>query len=195
MIKKWYKHDIMIAVVFVLISRLYYFVYAIYWNRSHLTSDSIFSLLNTWDAHWYHSIVLNGYMYEPFLQPRGDGANWAFFPLYPLVVRGFSTLSGIDAKTAGVFLSSLFLIVAIVYAMRYLVLTRSGVEPVTIAFLLAFGPYSFYFSSLYTEAMFIMLVAISFYFIEKRQWLACGVSGALLTAVRPTGIFIIFVLS
>jgi hypothetical protein len=59
--------------------------------------------------------------------------------------------------------------------------------------LLAFGPYSFYFSSLYTEAMFIMLIAMSFYFIEKRQWLACGVTGALLTAVRPTGVFIVFV--
>ncbi|SDS73807.1 hypothetical protein SAMN04489860_2244 [Paraoerskovia marina] len=51
-----------------------------------------------WDANWYHQIAESGY---PSTLPRGeDGAvqqnAWAFYPLYPALVRAVMTVTGLD---------------------------------------------------------------------------------------------------
>ena len=52
-------------------------------------------------------------------------------------------------------------------------------------------PTSFYFLSLYTESLFMFLLFSIFYLWRKKQWMAAGLLGILLTATRIVGIFIV----
>ena len=52
-----------------------------------------FDRLTAWDGRWYHDLVELGYMYD-----AAKPSNVAFFPLYPILVRAFSSLGiSIDA--------------------------------------------------------------------------------------------------
>ena len=51
------------------------------------TGDALVAPLARWDAAWYLDIAASGY-------PAGDDARTAFFPLYPLLVRGLGELAG-----------------------------------------------------------------------------------------------------
>lgn len=63
----------------------------------------------------------------------------------------------------------------------------------SIFFLLIF-PTSFYFGSIYTESLFLLLTLLSFYYARKKQWLISSFFALLLTVTRPVGIIIFPVL-
>jgi hypothetical protein len=53
---------------------------------------------------------------------------------------------------------------------------------------LAFFPTSFFFSSVYTESMFVLLSIATMYFARKHQWMWAAVFGILTAATRNLGI-------
>lgn len=172
----------------VVLSRLTYFIAVEIWNFVHKTNDRLIKLLCWFDSGWYADIARYGYMPEPMAHVKGDAANWAFFPLYPCLVALISRITSLDIEIAGVGLSTIFLVIAALFIGKYIRLTRKESAAPSAIILLAFGPYSFYFSSLYTEALFVLLTALCFYYMQKEKWLVCGILGALLSATRPTGI-------
>ncbi|GFN32798.1 hypothetical protein PCURB6_30580 [Paenibacillus curdlanolyticus] len=152
------------------------------------SDESIFDILNRWDAGWYTSIIRDGYMLEPSEHENGDAANWAFFPLYPLLVKGVVAATALSINQAGVILSTLLFFATLIVVHHYISMTRDRESANTVILLLGFGPYSFYYSSLYTESLFILLVALGFYCLEKEKWTLAGAVGALLSMTRITGV-------
>lgn len=143
-----------------------------------------------WDCKWYLTIINNGYDLHRRTNPhiwRGL-ANWAFFPLYPYTVKFISYLFKTPIIATGITLNQFFILIASLYFYKYLKLffnekiSRFGV------FLLVFSPFSVYFSSLYTEALFITLSIISFYYLRTNNYLIAAITGALLSATRPVGV-------
>ncbi len=60
-------------------------------------SPGYFGVVTNWDGNWYRSISEHGY---PTVLPVDDHGNvqqneWAFYPLYPLLVRGVMTVTGV----------------------------------------------------------------------------------------------------
>ncbi|OGY17240.1 MAG: hypothetical protein A2784_02050 [Candidatus Chisholmbacteria bacterium RIFCSPHIGHO2_01_FULL_48_12] len=114
----------------------------------------------------------------------------AFFPLYPLLIRALnqlvhnSILNGLIISNVS-FLGSLWLL----YKLARLDLSAS-VARRTLIFLLVF-PTSFFFASLYTESLFLLVTLASFYAARQRRWLLAGVCGALAAATRILGILLI----
>ncbi|MGO8744660.1 MAG: mannosyltransferase family protein, partial [Thermoguttaceae bacterium] len=53
-----------------------------------------------WDAQWYLRIAAEGYFYTPEAE-----SSVAFFPVYPLLVRGVYRLTGLPASVAGLLVS------------------------------------------------------------------------------------------
>jgi hypothetical protein len=53
--------------------------------------------------------------------------------------------------------------------------------------LVAFNPYVIYAHAGYAEPLYFGLLALAFYFAERRKWVAAGVSGALVSATRVIG--------
>jgi hypothetical protein len=71
-----------------------------------------------YDCNWYAGIVENGYMAAPISQPvpgheQGDVANWAFFPLFPVLSGAFNAVFGTGAHASNIIVSKLLLLPAI----------------------------------------------------------------------------------
>lgn len=150
------------------------------------------SLWCRWDCGWYMDIVRNGYsMMSP---PDGPGqTNFAFFPVYPLLIMALSALSGIGPQAAAVTLSNLCFIAALFYVYRYARLLgwshQAGLMSVA---LICFVPQGFVFSAAYTESLFLLLLCGAMYHLRRGHFLVAGLMAAILSGVRANGVFFLF---
>lgn len=135
-----------------------------------------------YDSYNYAQIALQGYE-EPRLT--------AFFPLYPLLVRGIVGFTGWDVYWVGFMLSNLFFILLLWWFDRLLEERQfSSKSRMIILLTIVFFPSSFFFSAFYTESFFLFLAILSFWLWdhEKKGW-AYLVAG-LATLTRIVGVCI-----
>ena len=142
------------------------------------------SALCVWDCGWYTTIVAHGYDLAPVEYFRPGGANWAFFPLYPLLAGTLHRL-GLAIPLAGFFVSTAGIAIAAIAARP--LLRGSRTWPLW-AFSLLAGPFSMLFATLYTESLFILLIVLSLRALQRENSLAAGLWTALLSATRVTGV-------
>ena len=181
--------DVLLAVGLVAVAASLYVVAGALWNAIHGTANPFFDLMTQWDSGWYLSIIDGGYHTQRLAGGRSAGsANWAFFPLYPLLVRLVVEATGLRQAAAGVLVSAASLAVAVLFALDYLRRTRDARTATYGVVLLALGPYSFYSLSLMTEGLFLALVAVGFWCLATGRFLTAGAVGGLLSATRPTGL-------
>ncbi|MDQ0373734.1 hypothetical protein [Cellulomonas humilata] len=135
------------------------------------------------DASWYWSIAATGYSYVP-----GSQSSIAFFPVYPLGVRGLGGLLD-DFQLAGSLLGVLAGLAAVLLFAWWVwqrLPRRSAI--MAIAVLLVY-PYSFFlYGAMYADSLFLLCAISAFVLLERRWYLAAGLVGALATAGRPVGI-------
>ncbi len=141
-----------------------------------------------WDGVWYSVIATKGYQLE-------IPATTAFFPAFPLMVRGGTALGGGPALW-GVLIS----LVAAAFGMYFLYRIAEklyGVKAARAAVLsFAFFPMAFFLNAVYTEAMFVALTAGSFWAAYvRRNLLLAGLLGVLATATRNTGVLLLIPLA
>lgn len=127
----------------------------------------------------------------------GYTINAGFFPLFPLIINILSKISGtVNAFDSfqflsALFLSNLFFIFALMFFYALITIDyKSNVAILSIIFLLVF-PTSFFYVSIYSESLFLLLSLIVFYFARKRRWFFAGIFGLLLSATRLVGIAIL----
>src|SRR5205085_4568702 len=116
---------------------------------------------------------------------------WAFFPVYPLVVRAAARLSG-DYALSAMTLSNLFLLLALVLLHKTALVFGSDEKVADRAVLYAAAfPTSYFFSVAQTESLFLLLSVGWFYAARREQWLAAGLTGAVASARRAIGIVLL----
>lgn len=142
-----------------------------------------------WDCDWYSSIIRDGYHLEVGTPEQPERANWAFFPLYPLLAGALVHGLGLTPPLAGFVLSNLLTIATAILARPLL-----GSERAYWFFVatLMIGPFSVLFSSLYTESLFILLTLLSMLALQRGKYLTAGGWIALLSATRVTGVLMVF---
>lgn len=155
--------------------------------------------LCSWDCGWYQDLAQGGYHRQP-LGPEGnpdnDGkANWAFFPLFPLAVRALMELGLGSFQLAAQVLNNLAFCASLGLLFSYLQRWLPRQDVWFVLALLAFSPYSLYFSAPYTESLYLLLMLASLLAAHQGRWLAAGLCGALLSATRNLGVFIAFSLA
>lgn len=143
-----------------------------------------------WSCEWYSSIAERGYDLSPRTNGYSVRANWAYFPLFPLGLSAVKAVSGLPLLVAGFLLSNAY-VVAAAMAVRPLFGDASRAYWLFVVTLLA-GPFTFLFSTLYSEGLFILLTIVVLVALRRGNYLAAGVWGALLSATRPTGVLIVF---
>jgi hypothetical protein len=159
-----------------------------------ITADVPFGTMNLW-SHWdgehYVALAADGY-----LQPPAN-ASPAFFPLYPLLIRGFAALFGgplsQPALSAWGPLVSLLALPFALYFVYRVAEDGWGERAARVAVLtLALFPTSFFFNAAYTESLFLALSAGSLWALRVRRdlLLACLLAG-LATATRNVGVFLL----
>ncbi|MFH1508818.1 MAG: mannosyltransferase family protein [bacterium] len=140
-----------------------------------------------WDSGWYLSIVEHGYYYT------ATASNTAFFPLYPLLMK-FVSLTGIDPLISGLIISHLTLFGAIIFLYKLANLDLNQKKSLRAVFLLLLFPTAFFFLSVYTESLFLFLIASSFYFARKNKYLLASILAMFSAATRSVGILMLIVL-
>lgn len=140
------------------------------------------------DGGWYLAVAQRGYEAQAF--EAAHVHNWAFFPLYPLLVRVAAAFTGEFALTA-IVLSHLFFLLALM-ALHKLVLAfdySAAIADRTVLYLALF-PTSYFFSLPWTCALFLLTTTASFLFAKRGNWWLAGLCGGLAAATRYNGIFL-----
>jgi hypothetical protein len=141
-----------------------------------------------WDCQWYVRIAEEGY--DPFPVPSMINAgNWAFFPLFPLLVALVRFATGLETMVAATGLS---IALSVASARIAWPLLGRDLRAYTLfsAFLLC-GPFSIYFTTFYTEVLFLFLTVCVFAALRMQRFLLAGILAALLSATRIVGVFIV----
>ena len=142
--------------------------------------------LARWDSGWYIGIAESGYMLPP--RQIGEETNHAFFPLYPLLMRAVMRTTGLETSLAGNLISLACLLGAAVLFARW-VGARWGPERVmpTLLALLAF-PTSFFFLTVYTEALFLFLALLAADSVDRDRPPLAALAGYLAGLTRISGV-------
>jgi hypothetical protein len=135
-----------------------------------------------WDSVWYLAIARGGYDHE--------AARTAFFPVYPLVLRGVGVVIGSDL-IAGVLVSLAAFGVALVLLYRLVELDLGAEVAQVTVLLVAFCPMSYFFSAVYSESLFLALSLGCIWEARMGRWAAAGVFGALAAAERNSGVALV----
>lgn len=138
--------------------------------------------VNLWDVGWYGNVALEGYRFG------GAGeSNIAFFPVFPLLLRGLHAI-GLDVVTAGLLVSNLSFAGAL-WLMFRLMWRETGRRETAerAAALLAFSPAAAWFSLGLTESLYLLLTLALVTLARRRWWGAVLVVGVLAGLTRPNG--------
>ncbi len=157
---------------------------------THALAAPVLAPLARWDSAWYLTIADSGY--------AGSTARAAFFPLYPLLVRGVSELGGAShgallvaayVVSLAVFLAALVLL----YRLTELELGARLARPALL--LLSVFPAAVYFGAPYSESLFLLLAVGAFYAARTNRWAWAGACAGLASATRSAGLLLLIPLA
>ena len=164
--------------------------YAVYVrNTGHWEILQYLRALCVYDCNAYERLALNGYEGRPDGFDKGDANNWAFFPFDSILAWAVSRLTGLSVLAAGSILTALLTVWAAI--LSWPLFDKNFRAYFLFCFFLFLGPFSYYFTTLYTEALFILLTVAGFVLLRQRDYIAAGVTGALMSATRSTGLLFI----
>jgi hypothetical protein len=153
--------------------------------------------LDVWgrfDSGWYMSIARDGYSAATSTAPGCAGqANYAFFPLYPMIVRLLAAPFGQAHFAMGLVVSNAALVWAATTLHR---IVEGEHDEATANAALAFmflAPTSFYFSSFLTESLFVALVLAFVEAAMRRRWSATTAVGLAIGFSRPPAVVLALV--
>lgn len=158
-----------------------------YHNDIHWPRDgppTLATQFATWDGAHYLFLSEVGYQ-------KGT-ASCAFYPLWPYMIWAFSLLTFHNHFAAGLLLANLLSLAAFL-AFHYFVELYHGLETAnaSLALLLAY-PGALYFSFIYTESLFVLLVMLFFLFLFQDRCHWAGAMGFLLPLTKAVGFFCVF---
>jgi hypothetical protein len=155
------------------------------WSRNFRfsASDSIGwrERIATWDAQHYLHLALDGY--------GANEASAAFYPLWPLVLRWTHAVFPIDIVVLGLVLSNV-LSTAGLWLLGDLLCRTYGrkVGILSLLILLAY-PGAMFFQLIYSESLFLLLLAGMFRSLARHDHVGVTVCAFLLPISRAVGVF------
>jgi Gpi18-like mannosyltransferase len=156
-------------------------------NRGH----PFLNMFSRWDGGWYVLVAKGGYRFEPGLR-----SNAAFAPAYPMAIRLthglFRGESDASWFFAGLVVSNIALLLALVYLIRIVRLDADQATASRAALYLLVFPSTLFLSAFYAESLFLFASLAAFYHARRNQWLAAGLFGAITALTRPPGFLIAF---
>ncbi|GAA3371490.1 hypothetical protein GCM10020367_22370 [Streptomyces sannanensis] len=148
-------------------------------------SDPIRMLASRYDTGAYLHIAERGYAGSCPVQ--GELCRYAFFPLYPGLIRGATAVLPLPASWAAWGISVLASLVAAwgIYAVVEMVANRA--TAIVLVVLWGVLPHAVVESMAYTEPLFTALAAWALYAVLTRRWLTAGGLAVLAGLTRPSG--------
>lgn len=146
-----------------------------------------FDLASLWDGQWYREIVAHGYPFSYELSSELL-STWAFFPLYPLLLKLLSAV-GIPFALAGIVVSvsACYGAVLVLFKLAY-EHSQSVLSSSLFLLPLLASPAFFIMQSTYTEALALLLLAIFLSGLIRRNYVSSIVALLLLSLTRGLGV-------
>ncbi len=157
--------------------------YAFYLLLSTSSSNGSVNLCQ-WDCHHYKSITTNGYRLD-------QTQNWGYFPLFPLLVSTLSRLGPNNPLLVGYLLNNLLLFASILVLGKLFLSEKSQKEKRLFYYLLSFSPATVYFSTYYTESLFLLLTSLVIWCLKHKRMDLFSVLLGLLPTTRGNGYFVL----
>jgi hypothetical protein len=148
-------------------------------------ASNIFNKFFIFDSTWYFTVVEKGYYYN-----IGSHSNINFFPVYPMLVKMIASVTGYPLIVGYVVSNVALLFCGVVLFL--LARDRFNDEKygyVTVSFLFLF-PVSFFYSMVYTEAVFLLFSSAAYYMATKNRFLRAWFLAYLAGATRMVGILL-----
>ncbi len=174
-------------VAFAVVDRTSRFQALSMWTGPH---PGYLGMVSLWDGEWYHRIALYGY---PATLPHDlaghvTQSSWAFYPLYPAVVRSVMTVTGAGWPLAATS-------VGLVCGAGAVVVMRSVVEPLagastalwTVAFF-CFFPAAPVLQLAYTEALASLVLLACLLALQRRSYLTAALLCLMVGLTRPIAV-------
>ncbi|ALV47630.1 hypothetical protein MB46_12410 [Arthrobacter alpinus] len=148
------------------------------------------TFIDRWDAGWYERIFDGGY---PSTIPRNENGTaqpnqWAFYPVFPLLARGLSAITGLGWPAAGAIVATAAGLGA---ALMIYVLFKNFASPGTalwgVAFFAMF-PISPVLQVPYAESLGVFFLAAALHFLIRGNYWAALPMVVLLCLSRPAGV-------
>ena len=155
----------------------------------NVLGSNIFSGLALFDASSYLNIAKNGYL-------NGRLGLAAFFPLFPIIIKILSYPFRLitNENFAIIIAGTIFNLLCFTFSINLLGrIIRLDYEKKIVKIsqiTLLFFPFSFFFISLYTESLFLLVTLLSFYSARKNKWLLACIFAGIASAVRLPGIIL-----
>ena len=140
-----------------------------------------------WDGVWFIRIAADGY--------GAHAQSQAFFPLYPLLVRGVAVVTGHDYVAAGLVVSLACYAGAMVVLFKLAqALLGPRVALWSVVFISVF-PTALFFQAVYSESLFLLLALRSFWWARRSRWAPAGLAGLLAVLTRSSGVVLLLPLA
>lgn len=156
---------------------------------------SLYNIQRLWqhfDSNYYMEIALNGYVRNN-IPHEGRLLNWAFYPLYPLMVGlvgyFFSISTSMHLFYVGVVVSNIFLFLS--YVFLYTFLRKIGLDYkdwIRIAILILVFPAAYFKQIFYTESLYLFLSLLCLNLIFSKKFFFASLVIAFLGATRLYGL-------
>jgi Gpi18-like mannosyltransferase len=120
-----------------------------------------------------------------------------YFPLYPMLIRGLSQLTGLPLALAGMLIAQLSYLGAILILYRLARLIRDEhAYAIRVVLSLLLFPSAFFFFAVYAEPLSLAfsLLAVYFALLPQAQYIYSGLALGIASAARPVGFLINLIL-
>lgn len=150
-----------------------------------------------WDCPWYTSITENGYtslpnLYDPDHKAQ---ANWAFFPLYPMISRIVAWGLGMKALAAELLVNILLWPVVIFLCCKDMELRGLTINRFFFSLFFVLYPLNIWYNFQYSEAIYGVLLMGIIVALRSNRVMLAALLGGFLGASRPTGFIMVVCLA
>lgn len=130
-----------------------------------------------WDGGHFLRIIDKGYTSDQ---------DFAFFPLFPLLIDFFNNFYD-NPLIWGLALTHISFVLFLVVFYKYL--EKRSTQKTALASIITFitFPTTFFAVSLYSESLFLLFAALTFFFLSKKQFLKAAIAVSLASLTRLVG--------
>ena len=134
-----------------------------------------------WDGGHFYQIAKSGY---------SQYSDYAFFPLFPSLIKFFATFLDGNYIIAGLLVSNLsFLLFLLIF---FKLIKKTFNKKIAFSSLITFltFPTTFFAVSYYSEAVFLLLMVLAFWFLTTRRYFSTSLAISLASLTRFIGLFL-----
>ena len=148
-------------------------------------SDVPAQMWQRWDSNHYIAIASQGYI----VTVNGT-VNTAYFPLYPLLGHLVSRVIP-DVTLALVAVSNIAFFFALLLLYKMARLDFDHETALRAVQYVSVYPFTLFFSGVFTESIFFLLLIAAVYFVRTERWLSGGLAGMFASATRLLGVAVL----